>query len=172
MFAIPINAAGVILKKRECRISRPEEASRRAGDYLLKGFNCSQSVLLTMQELLGLEDEHALKAATGFGGGVGNMGYMCGALAGGIMTLGLMYGRSRLEQVEEKERTYSFCSEWLKRFTERFGSPNCIDILKVDLKDPERRKEYWSKKENRERCARDTVGAAARILAEYLEEIE
>lgn len=137
----------------------------------MEGFNCSQSVVLTMQEVLGLQDELVLKAATGFGGGIGNMGSMCGALAGGIMTIGLIYGRSKLEQEAEKERTYVLCAEWLKRFRDHFGSSDCIDILKVDLKNPEKRKEYWNNKENRKKCASDTVGTAARILTELLEEV-
>jgi C_GCAxxG_C_C family probable redox protein len=149
-----------------------EEAYRRARDYLVQGYNCSQSVVLTMQELLGLHDELALKAATGFGGGVGNMGNMCGAFAGGIMILGMEYGRSRLDQKEEKERTYLYCAEWLRRFTDHFHSTNCIDILGVDLKDPTLRTQYWTDSSNRERCASETVGTAARLLVEYMEEIE
>lgn len=152
-------------------IALQQEAYKRAGDYLMEGFNCSQSVVLTMQELLGLQDELVLKAATGFGGGVGNMGFMCGALAGGIMTIGLKYGRSKIGQKVEKERTYVLCAEWLKRFRDHFGSSDCIDILKVDLKNPEKRKEYWNNKENRKKCANDTVGTAARILTEFLEEV-
>ena len=153
-------------------VSQETEAFNRARAYLVKGFNCSQSVLLTMQELLCIRDDLVLKAATGFGGGVGNMGFMCGALAGGIMTIGLKYGRSRLEQKEEKERTYLYCAEWLRRFTDTFGSGNCRDILKVDISDPQRRKEYWDVPEHREKCANDTVGVAARLLMQYLEEIE
>jgi C_GCAxxG_C_C family probable redox protein len=152
-------------------VSRAETAFTRASCYLKEGFNCSQSILLTMQELYDMKDL-VLKAATGFGGGVGNMGDMCGALSGGVMAIGLRYGRSRLEQNEEKERTYRYCAEWMRRFTANFGSGRCRDILKVDLRDPDKRKAYWSVPENREKCAVETVGAAARILALYLEETE
>ena len=154
------------------RETRPGEAFERASGYLTKGFNCSQSVLLAMQEMLGCRSDLALKAATGFGGGVGNMGSMCGALSGGIMAIGLKYGRDRLDQVEEKERTYVLCAEWLRRFRSHFGSCDCIDILKVDLSDPAKRKAYWSAAENRKRCADDTAGAAARMLMELLIEFE
>lgn len=153
-------------------MSLAEAAFCRASGYLKKGFNCSQSIVLTVQELLDMKDELVLKAATGFGGGVGNMGDMCGALSGGVMAIGLRYGRSRLEQKEEKERTYLYCAEWMRRFTGHFGSGRCRDILKVDLRDPEKRKAYWNVPENRDRCAAQTVGAAARILMLYLEEVE
>jgi C_GCAxxG_C_C family probable redox protein len=151
---------------------RGDEAYERASAYLLKGFNCAQSVLLTMQELFGYPDDLVLKAATGFGGGIGNIGSLCGALSGGVMTIGLKYGRWRLEQTAEKERTYLLCAEWFERFRRRFGSANCFDILKIDLKDPETRKAYWSVETNRRRCADETVGTAAKLLMELIEETE
>jgi C_GCAxxG_C_C family probable redox protein len=151
---------------------RGEEAYERAGSYLLKGFNCAQSVLLTMQEILGYPDELVLKAATGFGGGIGNMGSLCGALSGGVMALGLKYGRYRLEQKAEKEKTYLLCAEWFERFKRRFGSALCIEILKADLKDPVKRMEYWGVEANRLRCANETVGTAAELLMELIEETE
>lgn len=147
------------------------EAQRKAYNYLLQGFNCSQSILLTMQELLGLRDELTLKAATGFAGGIGNMGSLCGALAGGVMVIGLKYGRSKLEEEALKEKTYTLCAEWYKRFKNNFGSSNCYDILKVDLSNPRKRKEYWAIRENREKCAR-MVGMVAKMLMGFIEEEE
>ena len=49
-------------------MSRAETAFTRASCYLKEGFNCSQSILLTMQELYDMKDDLVLKAATGFGG--------------------------------------------------------------------------------------------------------
>jgi len=101
------------------------------------------------------------------------MGSTCGALSGGIMAIGLKYGRSRLEQAAEKERTYLICAGWLRLFRGHFGSCNCIDILKVDLSDPAKRKQYRSVEENRRRCADQTVGTAAKMLMElFMEERE
>jgi C_GCAxxG_C_C family probable redox protein len=59
----------------------------------LAGYNCAQSVLYAYGPDLGLEAETALKVATGLGAGMGRRGEVCGALTGGILVLGLKYGR-------------------------------------------------------------------------------
>jgi len=149
-----------------------QRAFQKAHDFLIAGWNCSQSVLLTVQELLDLHDPAALKAATGFGGGIGNSGSICGALAGGVMALGFLYGRKELSEFAQKERTYSVCAQWYDRFLNLMGGCNCCDILRVDLKDPIVRKEYWRNAQNRERCASQVVGVAAQLLIKLIEESE
>ncbi|MGA2481236.1 MAG: C-GCAxxG-C-C family protein [Spirochaetia bacterium] len=149
---------------------RPQRAYQKAHDSLVGGWNCCQSVLLAMAETLDLSSPDVLKAATGFGGGVGNMGSLCGALAAGVLTLGLLNGRRELAEEQEKERTYLLCAEWHRRFAQAMGGSDCRVILGVDLKDPATRKQYWAAPGNRERCASRTVGTAARLLAELVEE--
>lgn len=56
-----------------------------------EGFNCSQIVLSSFAEDLGLDSEMANKVATCFGGGMGS-GDTCGAVTGALMVLGLKYG--------------------------------------------------------------------------------
>jgi len=58
----------------------------------LEGYNCAQSVLLTMFEHWNDENELIPRIATGFGGGIGRCGSVCGALTGGVMALGIEYG--------------------------------------------------------------------------------
>jgi len=149
-----------------------KNAFKKAYQHLLEGWNCGQSTLLSVQELLGIENEYVLKATTGFGGGIGNMGALCGALAAGVVFLGLKYGRKRLQEFDEKERTYILCAEWYRRFVNYFGSSNCIDILKVDLSNPEIRKKYWDTGKNREICAKTVVGKAAEMLVKLIKDIE
>jgi C_GCAxxG_C_C family probable redox protein len=148
----------------------PQRACRTAHDNLVAGWNCCQSVLLAMAETLDLSFPDVLKASTGFGGGVGNMGSLCGALSAGVLTLGIMHGRVKLAEEEEKERTYLLCAEWHRRFTRAMGGSDCRAILGVDLTDPATRKRYWAAPGNRERCASQTVGTAARLLTELVEE--
>ncbi len=149
-----------------------KEAFQKARDRLMGGWNCCQSVLLTMQELLQRSGPDLLRAATGFGGGIGNMGAVCGALAAGVMTLGLLYGRDDLSQKERKEHTYRLCAEYYRWFVRAMGSCDCYDIIKVDLKNLSAREAYWKNSENRERCATRTVGKAARLLMQLIEETE
>ena len=64
----------------------------KASSHFLKGYNCAQSVLLTMFEHWNGRNELIPKIATGFGGGIGRCGSLCGALAGGVMALGVRFG--------------------------------------------------------------------------------
>lgn len=125
-----------------------------------------------MMELLNIGNKGILKSATGFGGGIGNMGATCGAFAGGVIVLGTLYGRASLEHFKEKENTYLYCSKWYKIFVNHFKSCNCRDILGADISDTKTRNKYWGEKANREKCAKLVVGEAAKMLLELIIEIE
>lgn len=66
--------------------------SERAVACFKEGFSCSQAVFSTFAPQLGLECELALKVAGLFGGGMGRLGEVCGAVTGALMALGLKYG--------------------------------------------------------------------------------
>ena len=83
---------------------------------------------MATQRLLGLENRQIIKAATGLGGGVGHEGDTCGALTGGVLSLGL-YHRNN-----ESDRLYPDCIEFYDSFKRRFGSSKCRDILGVRFK--------------------------------------
>jgi len=125
-----------------------------------------------MMELFNIRNKEILKSATGFGGGIGNMGSTCGAFIGGVLILGILYGRTSLKHFKEKEETYLYCSRWYKIFVSHFKSCNCCDILGVDLRDNNLRKRYWGEKANREKCAKLVVGETAQIFLELIREIE
>ncbi len=151
---------------------RQRQAFELARNKLNEGWNCGQSVLSAIQEIHGMQNPDVLRAATGFGGGIGNMGETCGGFAGGVLFIGQRYGRDDISQYENKERTYQLCAEWMRRFKKGFGSCDCCDILRVDLSNPKTRKEYWASSDNRERCANETVGRSAQMLMAYIEEID
>ncbi|MBZ9689100.1 C-GCAxxG-C-C family protein [Clostridium estertheticum] len=66
-------------------------------------FFCSESVVQTLNELLGKPyDENIVKLASGFPIGMGKAGCLCGAVSGGQMALGMVYGRVEGEAMKEK----------------------------------------------------------------------
>jgi C_GCAxxG_C_C family probable redox protein len=79
---------------------------------------CSQSVLLSIQEELGLRDLEASKAATVFGGGVARSGETCGALIGALMAIGLVIGRERMEETGVYRKAMEPAREIQRRFKE------------------------------------------------------
>ena len=57
-----------------------------------KGYNCSQSVFAAFCDETGLDMETALKIASSFGGGMGRLREVCGAVTGMFMVVGMKYG--------------------------------------------------------------------------------
>lgn len=115
-----------------------QEAETKGCKYSQEFHYCGQCTLLAIQEVLSLPSDDALKAATGFAGGIGRTGSVCGALIGGVMALGLFYGRNlhtmkhpnkkvRLN-LEKELRLLSLVKRLSARFEKKFGSILCDDI--------------------------------------------
>ena len=104
----------------------------------LAGYNCAQSVLYAFGPDLGLDGETALKVATGLGAGIARRGEVCGALTGGILVLGLKYGRGGQQDRSATEHTYQKTLELMARFEKQHGSCLCRVLLEgCDLRTPE-----------------------------------
>ena len=138
--------------------------------HLLAGYNCAQTTLLVCQNLLNMYHPEVLRSATGFGGGIGNLSDVCGAVSGGVMAISQKFGRVGLSEVdtERKEQTYQLAAEYLKAFGSAKGSTYCRDLLGVDISNPEIRKAYWTS-ENRRKCAQGPVAAGLEILFEIFQ---
>ena len=101
--------------------------------YHRKGFNCCQCVVGSFADLLGLEEQKCMDLAAGFGAGAGN-GELCGAVVGGIITLGLLTPVDMEDPVASKKRTLALGKEMQKRFSERYGALRCADLLANQVK--------------------------------------
>ena len=102
-----------------------------------EGFDCSQALLSTYSPQFGLDRETALKVADAFGGGMGHMGEICGAVTGAFMVIGLKHGRTKVEDEQAHEKTYSLVNEFANRFKSRNASIVCRELLGCDLSTPE-----------------------------------
>ena len=59
------------------------------------GYNCAQAVAGAYADLLGMDEDTALRAVEGFGGGIGRMRLTCGAVTGMTFLCGLKYSKGR-----------------------------------------------------------------------------
>jgi len=139
------------------------EISERAAKYFEAGFNCAESVLMSLAEPMAVRSDLIPKIATPFGGGIGRSGSVCGALIGGVMAIGLKVGRSELKDTKRREKSYEKALELFKRFEKEFGSPLCYDLVKLDLTTPEGKEKI--KTVRLEKCI-NFVRAAARNVAQ------
>jgi C_GCAxxG_C_C family probable redox protein len=93
-----------------------------------EGFNCSQAVFSAYAE--GIDYQTALKVAAGFGGGMGRLGGICGAVTGAFMVLGLTFATASPDP-SAKERVYARISDFANRFRARNGSLACRNLVSV-----------------------------------------
>ena len=94
--------------------------------------DCAQTVFSHFAEELDLDEEEALRIASGFGGGM-HHGGACGCVTGGLMTLGLKYGFTDGTDEVGKNLMNEKSQKYLARFRERCGALNCRELLGVDV---------------------------------------
>ncbi|MFW9934151.1 MAG: C-GCAxxG-C-C family protein [Candidatus Thorarchaeota archaeon] len=119
--------------------------------YAVEGFLCSESVLLALSKTLRIESDIIPRIATGFGGGIGRHGEICGALSGAIMGLGLQFGRSHPSETPDSQTPYEYSQIMMNLFISRFGQIRCKDLLGIDISCKEglqryRREKLWETK--------------------------
>lgn len=143
--------------------------AQRAMKYFREGYNCAQSVFLAFSDRYSIEKEMALKLSSSFGGGMGRLREVCGAVSGMFMVAGILYGYDSPTAYEEKKEHYERIQELAHEFAARNGSIVCRELLglsiKADVPAPERRTESYYKK----RPCEQLVGMAAAIMEQYLE---
>ncbi|MGE4496545.1 MAG: C-GCAxxG-C-C family protein [Deferribacterales bacterium] len=143
-----------------------ETRKEKAVEIFKSGFNCSQGVFTAFAADFGLDEKTALMLGTPFGGGVGGRGETCGAVSGAYMVIGLRHGRSELNDSGAKEKVYSLMEEFRGRFSERFGTLCCSELVGVDMSDHLMRTK--AREDGKlERC-KEFVGYAAEILEDIL----
>jgi C_GCAxxG_C_C family probable redox protein len=104
-----------------------------ASEELFKsGFHCSQAVVAVFSEDFGLARDMALKVSCPFGGGMGGLGGTCGALTGGMMVVGLMYGSSVATDAAAKTKTRQKTRELIEAFKQAHGTCTCNELVGFD----------------------------------------
>ena len=150
-----------------------EERVERAVDNFMAGYGCCQSVVAAFADLYGVDEKTALRFGAGFGGGVGRLRMMCGAVSGIVMLVGLDCGQTEGSDREGKSACYKVVQELLARSEQQNGSLICAEILGLKGHDKAnctyeaspRTAEYYKTRP----CAAK-VESAARIFADYLKE--
>lgn len=113
-----------------------QEAVMKASEIHSKGFNCAQSVLLSLSDLTGLAAKKSLAIAGGFGGGM-RASEVCGAVSGAVMAIGLLFPFTDGEDSAAKDRIAAITREFHRRFREKNKTIICRSLLGYDLEKPE-----------------------------------
>ena len=130
--------------------------------------HCSQSILAAFSEECGITEEQAFRLGSCFGSGM-RRGNVCGACAGALMVLGLMYGETHARDREGRQRTNALNDLMMDRFSEANGSCICNELLGCDIRTPEGRQYARDNHLFTEFCPK-MVASAAEILESILSE--
>lgn len=131
----------------------------RAEEYYRKGdFYCSEAVVKTIKDTFELDfSDEVIKMASGFPVGIGGSGCTCGAVSGGVMALGMVFGRSDAKDPKVM-KTMKLSAELHERFREKRKFV-CCKILTKGMD--------FGKKEHFEQCIAIT-GEVAEIVADII----
>ena len=140
--------------------------AEKAYELFKSGYNCAQAVAVAFSDVTGLTESQAAKIASGFGGGMGRMREVCGAVSGMFMVLSILYGYDDPKADVEKKELYTRVQAMAEEFKKDGGSIICRDILKNPPSDPNpspRTLEYY----NMRPCERMVFNAAS-IMEDFL----
>lgn len=133
-----------------------------------EGYNCSQAVVAAFCDEMGLEKSQIVRLASSFGGGMGRLREVCGAVSGMFLVAGALYGYDAPKDFEAKKEHYARIQELAAQFQAENGSIICRELLGAAGKDnnptPEKRTEEYYKK----RPCEEMVATAARLMEAYI----
>ena len=142
----------------------------KAAELFLGGYNCAQSVAVAFCDVTGLDEKTTARMMSAFGGGMGRLREVCGAVSGMTMVLSNKFASTDPNDHAKKAELYALIQKAAGEFKDENGSIVCRELLGLPDKnsDPvpeERTKEYYKKRP----CA-ELVHCAATIAEKYLEE--
>ena len=104
--------------------------AKEAERLFLEGYNCAQAVFCAFREETQMDIETAARTSSSFGGGMGRLREVCGAVSGALLALGMLKGYSDPHDPEEKRKHYARVQELAARFKEKNGTIVCRELLK------------------------------------------
>ncbi len=103
--------------------------AEKAKNYFNEGYNCCQAVVLAFCDTVDIDERAALLIASSFGGGVGRLRQICGAVSGMCIILGLKQGYTDPKAKGEKMGHYENIRALVHEFEGRNGSYICEKLL-------------------------------------------
>ena len=142
--------------------------AQRACKNFEEGYNCAQSVLLAFSDVIGMDKDTILKLSSSFGGGMGRLREVCGAVSSMFMIAGILKGYTSPNNDEVKGEHYQLIQNLAKEFQTRCGSIICRDLLGLpegpDSPIPSKRTEEYYQERPCENC----IKIAAEIIEDKL----
>lgn len=156
-------------EEEKTQLENTSAKAKKAMELFQEGYNCAQAVLGAFAQDMNMDFQQAMMLASSFGGGMGRMREVCGAVSAMFMVAGLDKGYSDPKDSTEKAGHYDYIQQLAAKFKAENGSIICRDLLGLaksgpDAPVPEKRTEAYYKK----RPCQLLVGQCAAILEQEL----
>jgi C_GCAxxG_C_C family probable redox protein len=156
-------------EEEKVQLENSSPKAKKAMELFQEGYNCAQAVLGAFAQDMNMDFQQAMMLSSSFGGGMGRMREVCGAVSAMFMVAGLEKGYSDPKASTEKAGHYDYIQQLAAKFKEENGSIICRDLLGLtkpgpDTPVPEPRTEAYYKK----RPCQLLVGQCAAILEQEL----
>ena len=142
------------------------EHGMKAAELFVQGYNCAQAVAVAFCDVTGLDEKQTVKMVSAYGGGMGRLREVCGAVSGMFFVLGCLYGYDNSDADETKKELYTRVQGLAAGFREQCGSIICRELLDNPPSDPNpspRTAEYY-----KERPCTLMVKTAADLMDEFI----
>lgn len=151
------------------------DRAQKAMSLFREGYNCAQSTLLAFSDLLPIDKAAATAVTSSYGGGMGKLGEVCGAITGVFTVVGLLYGPAELADKATKEAHYARIQVIGLAFKARTSCDSylCRELLDKELSAASVVGKNLSKLSyavDAEKPCVELVGLAAGLLEEYIKE--
>jgi C_GCAxxG_C_C family probable redox protein len=145
-----------------------EERVEQARELFKQGYNCAQAVAVAYADVLNIDERQVAILSAPFGGGLGRLREVCGAVSGMSLLAGTLAPSADPTDKASKQRTYALVQNFAEQFRKENGAIVCRELLglTVQKEDPtpsDRTEAYYKKRP----CV-DLVECAARIVGEYI----
>lgn len=140
--------------------------SQAAAQAFLEGYNCAQAVAVAYADLMNMDKAQAARMAAPFGGGMGRMREVCGAVSGMLLVLGTLYGYDDPKADAEKMELYQQVQALAGTFREQYGTILCRELLDNPASSPTptpRTPQFYHDRP----CAR-FVATAAELMEDFI----
>ena len=138
----------------------------KAMELFVDGYNCAQAVAVAFCDVTGLDEKATAKMVSPYGGGMGRLREVCGAVSGMLFVLGYLYGYDNADADETKKELYARVQGLAGQFREKCGSIICRELLDNPPSDPNpspRTAEYY-----KDRPCAILVKTAAELMDDFI----
>lgn len=144
--------------------------AERARELFVRGYNCAQAVFIAFCDLTGYDEDDAARISSSFGGGMGRLREVCGAVSGAFMVAGCLYGYADETDKNAKTAHYALIQDIAARFRERNGTIICRELIGAEANDKsavptDRTADFYKRRP----CV-ELVEIAAEIMDEIIKE--